>query len=159
MKIALREWTRASNTLRRRTTVRNTSLTGEVCRTQIIAALALQGRKVLVPMGDFLRYDLGIDLETPDGRFLRVQCKTGRLRKGAVVFYPCSVDSRSERGRCICKSYAGQVEYFGVYCPDLKKCYPIPAGDATTMGCSLRVDPPRNGQKTRIRWAEDYEIK
>jgi hypothetical protein len=139
--------------------MRNTSLTGEVCRTQIIAALTLQGRKVLLPMGDFQRYDLGIDLETPDGRFLRIQCKTGRLRKGAISFYPSSVDSRSERGRCIRKSYVGQVEYFGVYCPDLKKCYLVPVGHAALNQCQLRVDPPRNGQKTRIRWAADYEIK
>ncbi len=138
--------------------MRNTSLTGEVCRTQIIAALTMQGRALLLPMGDFQRYDLGID-DGRDGGYHRVQCKTGRLRKGAIVFYPCSVDSRSERGRCIRKGYLGQVQYFGVYCPDLKKCYLVPVEDATTTGCSLRVDPPRNGQKTRIRWAEDYEIK
>ncbi len=139
--------------------MRNTSLTGEVCRTQIIAALTLQGRTVLVPMGDFQRYDLGIDLGTDDGRFLRVQCKTGRLRKGAIIFYPCSVDSRSKQGGCIRKSYVGQVELFGVYCPDLGKCYLVPVEDATATGCSLRVDPPRNGQKTGIRWAKCYEIK
>jgi hypothetical protein len=123
--------------------MRNTSLAGEVCRTQIIAALTLQGRTVLLPMGDFQRYDLGIDLETDDGRSLRVQCKNGRLRKGAIVFYPCSVDSRSKQGGCIRKSYAGQVELFGVYCPELKKCYLVPVDDATAASCSLRVDPPR----------------
>ena len=54
---------------------------------------------------------------------MRVQCKTGRLRKGAVVFYPCSVDSRSEPGRCLRRAYAGDVDLFGVYCPDNRKCY------------------------------------
>jgi hypothetical protein len=139
--------------------MRDTSLTGEVCRTQIIAALTLLGRTVLTPMGDFQRYDLGIDLRTPDGRFLRVQCKSGRLRKGAVVFYPTSVDSRSKPGTCIRKGYAGEVDYFGVYCPELNKCYLVPIGHTTSNECSLRVEPPKNGQKTRIRWAANYEIR
>jgi hypothetical protein len=138
--------------------MRNTSLTGEVCRTQVIAALTLQGRMLVLPMGDFQRYDLGID-DGPEGGYHRVQCKTGRLRKGAIVFYPCSVDSRSERGRCIRKSYAGQVQFFGVYCPDLHKCYLVPVGDVPATTCSLRVDPPRNGQKQGVRSATAYEIR
>jgi hypothetical protein len=135
--------------------MRNTSLTGEVSRTQVMAALALRGRRVLVPLADYLRYDLVID---DGGRFLRVQCKTGRLIKGAVVFYPCSVDSRSQKGRCVRKGYAGEVELFGVYCPELRKCYLVPVGHVAVTACYLRIDPPRNAQKTRIRWAADYEI-
>jgi hypothetical protein len=122
---------------------------------QIAAALVLQGKEVLVPLGDFLRYDLVID---EGGRFLRVQCKTGRLVKGAIVFHPCSIDSRSKQGGCIRKSYHGEVELFGVYCPELKKCYLVPVEDATMAVCSLRVEPPKNGQKTRIRWATSYEV-
>src|SRR5947209_11128435 len=40
--------------------MRNTSLTGEVGRMQIIAALVLLGKRVLVPLADYLRYDLVI---------------------------------------------------------------------------------------------------
>ena len=46
-------------------------------------ALRLEGYAILVPFGENTRYDLVID----DGRQMRrVQCKTGRLRDGAVVF-------------------------------------------------------------------------
>jgi hypothetical protein len=136
--------------------MRNTSRTGEVSRTQVMAALVLQGKMVLVPLADYHRYDLAID----DGdRFVRVQCKTGRLNKGAIVFNPCSIDSQSKQGGCIRKGYAEQVELFGVYCPELRKCYLVPVKDVPTNECCLRVDPPRNGQKTRIRWAADYEIR
>jgi hypothetical protein len=135
---------------------RDTSLTGDVSRAQIIAALALQGKAVLVPLTEGRRYDLVIEEE---GRFFRVQCKTGRLIQGAVRFYPCSVDSRSQPGRCVRKGYVGEVEFFGVYCPDNGKCYLVPVDEAPERGCHLRVDAPRNGQKTRIRWAEDFEIK
>jgi hypothetical protein len=137
--------------------MRDTSQVGEICRTQLIAALTLQGKTILVPLGEHQRYDLVIEEE--DGRFLRVQCKNGRLLKGAIVFYSCSSDSRSVPGHCVRKNYAGQVELFGVYCPDNGKCYLIPVAEALGSCCSLRVDPPRNGQKTRIRWAKDYELR
>jgi hypothetical protein len=136
--------------------MRNTSLTGEICRTQVIAALALQGKMVLVPLSDYLRYDLAID---DGGRLSRVQCKMGKLTNGAVHFHPCSIDSRSQKGTCIRKGYAGEIEFFGVYCPEVKKCYLVPVDHAPLTGCYLRVDPPKNGQKTRIRWAADYEIR
>ena len=135
--------------------MRNTSHTGEVSRTQVIAALTLHGKIVLLPLSDYQKYDLVVD---DGGRFLRVQCKTGKLVNGAVVFYPCSVDSRSERGRCVRRGYGGHADMFGVYCPDNAKCYLVPVGDVTTGQCCLRVDTPKNGQKRNIRWAGPYEI-
>jgi hypothetical protein len=135
--------------------MRNTSHTGEISRTQIIAALTLHGKTVLLPLGDYLRYDLVID---DGGKFLRVQCKNGRLHKGAVVFHPCSIDSRSKQGGCVRKGYAQEIDFFGVYCPDNHQCYLVPVDHAPVTGCSLRIEPPRNGQKTRIRWAKSYEV-
>lgn len=135
--------------------MRNTSHTGEVSRMQVAAALTLQGKRVLLPLGDFQRYDLVVD---EGGQFLRVQCKTGRLMKGAVVFHPCSIDSRSKQGGCVRKGYVGEVDVFGVYCPQLKKCYLVPVEDTKVTGCSLRINLPKNGQKAHIRWAANYEI-
>lgn len=137
--------------------MRNTSHIGEISRTQIIAALTLQGKTVLLPMGDHQRYDLVID---EGGTFLRVQCKTGRLLRGAIAFNPCSIDSRNKQGGCIRRGYGEEeIDCFGVYCPDNRTCYLVPVTDAARTGCFLRVDAPRNGQKTRIRWAVDYEIE
>jgi hypothetical protein len=137
--------------------MRNTSQIGEISRTQVIAALALQGKRILLPLGDHQRYDLVVEDE---GVFLRVQCKTGRLIRGAIIFNPCSIDSRSKQGGCIRKEYsAEEIDLFGVYCPDNHHCYLVPVTEATRTGCSLRIDPPRNGQKTRIRWAQAYEIR
>ena len=136
--------------------MRNTSQSGEVCRAQIIAALTLQGKTVLLPLGDFQRYDLVVD---DGGRFLRVQCKMGQLTGGAVHFHPCSIDSRSETGRCVRRGYAGQVDLFGVYCQQVNKCYLIPVEIAPATGCYLRIVPAKNGQQQGIRWAKDYEIR
>lgn len=136
--------------------MRNTSRIGEVCVAQVLAALVRQGKTVWLPFGDSRRADFLIEEE--DGRFLRVQCKNARLINGAVTFYPCSVDSRSERGRCIRRGYRGQVELFGLYCPDNGKVYLMPVEHAGEVQCLLQVEPPRNNQRKGIRWARDYEI-
>ena len=135
--------------------MRNTSLTGEISRTQVIAALARTGKFILVPLCDCLRYDLAFEEE---GKLFRVQSKTGHLTRGAVAFHPCSIDSRSQPGHCIRRPYTHDVEFFGVYCPENNKVYLVPVAEATNTGWVLRIDPPRNGQKTKIRWARDFEI-
>ena len=136
--------------------MRNTSQIGEVSRTQVIAQLTLCGKRLLAPLADHQRYDLVIDEE---GRFLRVQVKTGRLIRGAVMFNPCSIDSRRKEGGCLRKGYAEEVEFFGVYCPENGRCYLVPVGDVAKTTCYLRIDAPKNGQKTHLRWAERYEIR
>src|SRR5262249_20396735 len=111
---------------------------------------------IYLPFGDSKRSDLLFEEE--DGRFFRVQCKTGRLRNGAVSFYPCSVDSRSQPGKCLPKRYNGEVDFFGVCCPDNKKTYLVPIEDAGGYQRLLRVEPPRSKQQKNIRWAKVYEI-
>ena len=135
--------------------MRNTSQVGEIARTQVMAALARQGKFLLLPLSDCRRYDFVFE---EGEKFFRVQCKTGHLARGAVVFNPCSVDSRSEKGRCIRKQYGGQVEFFGVYCPENHKVYLVPVSEAPSASCSLRITPARSGQVTGIRWARDFEV-
>jgi hypothetical protein len=53
----------------------------------VMTALESEGFKVLLPFGENVRYDLVVD---DRGRLSRVQCKTGRLRSGAVRFNTCS---------------------------------------------------------------------
>ena len=52
----------------------------------------------------------------------------------------------------------GEVEYFGVFCPENAKVYLVPISDVPMIQASLRLEPPRNGQQKHIRWAKDYEI-
>ena len=49
----------------------------------VVAALVRRGYRVLRPLSSNQRYDLVLDLGAD---FLRVRCKTGGLRKGAIVF-------------------------------------------------------------------------
>jgi PD-(D/E)XK endonuclease len=108
---------------------------------------------VLVPFGNGRRYDLVVDTGE---EFLRIQCKTGRLRKGAIIFNANSQDSRNPRGRGI--SYRGQVEMFGIWCPDNDKVYLVPVADVGELRGWLRIEPTKNGQSKNIRMAQQYEL-
>jgi PD-(D/E)XK endonuclease len=119
----------------------------------ILAALVRRGYRVLTPFGTNQRYDLAIDLG--DG-FLRAQCKTGRLRRGTIIFAVRSV--RSNRRHTYLRTYENEVDLFLVYCPETDGIYAIPIEEATSSVGALRVAPTANGQAKRIRWAREYEI-
>jgi hypothetical protein len=122
----------------------------------IMAVLETVGYAVFLPFGENTRYDLVID----DGRTLsRVQCKTGRLRQGAIRFGACSTYAHHPNPKVIRRPYLGEIDHFAVYCPDTTGVYLIPITDiAVRRQGALRVDPPRNCQRLRIRYAADYEI-
>jgi hypothetical protein len=101
-----------------------------------------------------LRYDLAID--NGDGTVVRLQCKTGILRDGVVMFRVCISDARRPQGI----PYQGQIEAFGVFCPQNGRSYLIPIGAVSmnTSTAKLRLQPARNGQRQRIRLAEAFQI-
>ena len=120
--------------------------------------LALQslGHSVLVPFGENTRYDLVIDHGT---RFERVQCKTGRLRNGAVHFGTTSCYGHHRDPATARRSYHGQIDTFAVYCVETGGVYLIPITELSNQSAAqLRVRPPRNGQSSRIRFAADFQV-
>jgi hypothetical protein len=109
-----------------------------------------------VPFGENTRYDLIID---DDGRLVRVQCKSGRLRNGSVHFNTASTYAHHANPETRRRDYHGEVDCFAVYCRETGGIYLIPIDDARVKAqCALRVAPPRNGQRRKIRNALDYEI-
>jgi hypothetical protein len=127
-------------------------------RTTLAVMLALYeaGYAVALPFGENTRYDLVMD----DGvKLSRVQCKTGRLRSGAIRFKACSSYAHHANPKLPVRHYLGQIDYFGIHCPETGGVYLVPIGDAANRTqCSLRVTPSRNNQAQRIRLAAAYEI-
>jgi hypothetical protein len=119
----------------------------------ILSELVRRGFQVLVPFGTNQRYDLVLDL---DGQFVRAQCKTGRLHRGVVRFSTRSI--RSNTKQTYFRDYAGEVEIFLVYCQETNGIYAVPVEEAPSGYGYLRIEPTRNGQADRIRWARDYEL-
>jgi PD-(D/E)XK nuclease superfamily protein len=121
----------------------------------IMVALERCGYALYVPFGENTRTDLVID----NGLSLaRVQCKTARLRKGAIRFAVSSSYAHHRRPACR-RDYRGEIDYFAVFCPETGGVYLLPIADVEnpTM-CALRVTEPRNGQVQRIRAADKYVI-
>lgn len=127
-------------------------------RTTLAAMLALQeaGYAISVPFGENTRYDLVVD----DGvRLRRVQCKTGRLRSGAIRFAVCSCYGHHHRPQNARRDYRGEIDDFAVYCPETQRVYLVPISDLPlTTQAALRVEPTRNGQAKGIRMAAAYEV-
>jgi hypothetical protein len=133
--------------------VRNSKSVGDITQSHVMAALLKSGKKILMPFGDNCRYDLVVE---DSGRFIRIQCKTGKVSCGAVAFAVAS--SQYHRGGKR-QDYRGQIDAFGVFCPENGKVYMIPIEDLPLVReAKLRLTPPKNLQVKGIRWAAKYEI-
>ncbi|HEX2161755.1 MAG TPA: group I intron-associated PD-(D/E)XK endonuclease [Thermoleophilaceae bacterium] len=137
--------------LRTRVPSRHTVDVGLQTEAVITSELLRRGIRVLLPCGFNHRYDLVLDL---DGDFVRVQCKTGRLRRGVVHFNSESVRSNSKAA--LRRAYDGEAEIFVVYCQETDEIYAVPVADAPKRGVTLRVEPTANSQAEGVRWARDY---
>jgi hypothetical protein len=126
---------------------------GQRTEAAILSELVRRGYAVLLPFGVNQRYDLVLDL---DGKFVRAQCKTGRLRNGVVLFSTKSVQSNTRRA--VIRDYDGDADVFLVYCPGTGCVYCVPVEEAPTGYMYLRVEPTRNGQDHGVRWASNYEL-
>jgi hypothetical protein len=131
---------------------RDTKSIGDRSEAIVLAELVKRGYLVSIPFGENQRYDLIIDDGT---RLSRVQVKTGRLRRGVIV-YNCS-SSHAHRGGAA-RPYFGEIEYLAVYCPDTKKVYMLPEQELTATNAHLRLSPTRNNMVKTIRWASEFEL-
>jgi PD-(D/E)XK endonuclease len=130
----------------------NSSAKGNVSESKVLTAFVQSGWQVLLPFGTGCRYDLAVD----DGvNLVRVQVKTGRLRKGCVIF--AAYSTNGSKGSSRRRNYKGKADLFAVYCPDNDKIYLVPVEKAAVEG-RLRVHPPGNNQKNKVHWACDYEF-
>jgi PD-(D/E)XK nuclease superfamily protein len=122
----------------------------------IVLALNSRGFATYMPFGQNTRCDLILD----DGAQLsRVQCKTGRLRNGSVLFKTCSTYAHHRHPKIASRTYEGEIDKFAVFCPELGSVYLIPIADVpATSKAALRVDAARNGQRRGIRPAAAYEV-
>jgi hypothetical protein len=122
----------------------------------VMYALHSAGFALYMPFGENTRADLIVD----DGSTLaRVQCKTGRLRDGAVRFATCSTYAHHRSASDARRDYLSDVDAFAVYCPETTAVYfvPIDALPVRTRG-ALRVAPCRNNQRLRVRFAAEFEV-
>ncbi len=107
------------------------------------------GIECAVPVG-VERYDLVILRD----RWQRVQIKTGKLAAGCIAFNTCS--NAEGVGRPV--GYTGFADAIGIYAPELDRSFLIPLAECPRGNARLRVEPARNNQQARLRWADDYAL-
>jgi PD-(D/E)XK endonuclease len=124
---------------------------GNAGEAMVLAALVQRGFHVLVPFGDGHPYDLVVSIK--HSTFVRVQCKTAWVRGGCLIFRSRTTDHG--RGP---QSYLGLADVFGVYFPPTQTVYIVPIGAVAGFEGRLRLEPTRNGQRKRVRFAAQYEL-
>jgi hypothetical protein len=133
--------------------LRDTKSIGELSELIVAYSLSRAGYLVSKPFGENARYDFVIDKY---GTLSRVQVKTGRLRNGAILFNTYSSHYHRKGGSC--KPYKDDIDFFGVYCPELHSVYLIPIADTAKLSGTIRVNEAKNRQHSQIRWAQPYLI-
>ncbi len=88
-----------------------------------------------------------------------MQCKTGRIRQGAVVFKVYSSYAHHPNPKERFRRYGDSVDFYGIHCPDNGGVYLVPAAELTNhFAVALRLEVAKNSQRRRIRYAAPYEI-
>ena len=130
----------------------NTIARGNAAEAAVLHAFVAAGVGVLIPFGNGLSFDLAAVM--PAGNILRVQVKCGRLRNGAVEFNAYSTDHG--RGQ---RHYRGRADVLAVYAAAISRVFMVPVDDCPVSLGLLRLDAPRNNQRRRVRFAEDYAFE
>jgi hypothetical protein len=123
---------------------------GNAAEAAVLHALAGARIHVLVPFGDGLAFDLAA-VAPHDGTVLRIQVKSGRVRKGAVRFNACSSDHGNGR-----QHYRGRADFIAIHVQSLEQVFMVPVDDCPSFAGFLRLDAPRNNQRKGVRFAADY---
>ena len=121
---------------------------GNLSVIKIATALMVKNVLVCTPLGDGYPYDLIADFRE---KLWRIQCKTGRLKNGRVVFFPKSNNGRwYKKGQK--RDYASSADLIGVYCPENDRVYLLRVEDCGRS--STHILPEHDGFDRMVCVAE-----
>jgi len=121
---------------------------GVVSELKVKAALSFIGKVVLTPE-QVRDYDFVFE---DNDRFYKIQVKHGKLKNGSI-----KVDLRRKGPTRPKELYPNSIDYYGIYCSQLDKCYLVPNLDVIKSTIILRVSSVNNNRTNY--WAKDFEIK
>jgi hypothetical protein len=135
----------------------NPNVKGNVAEMEIMLAAVKAGVPVYTPAGEHERADLVLSIA---GKLMSVQCKWGRLSADRCTIAVQLAGSRlTPKGYVRTPYHEGEVDLVAVYCGELDRCYLLPERlFAGKMVVHLRLDPAKNGQRSCINLAEQYEF-
>jgi hypothetical protein len=130
---------------------------GNVAEAAIAFRAIELGLSVSKPLTEHSRYDLVIEI---GDQLYRVQCKWGRLLASSDAIAVNLTSSRwTPAGEVKTQYQAGEVDLLAVYCAAVGHCYLLPERlFVQRRSVHLRLSPARNGQRSCINLAEQYEF-
>ena len=129
---------------------------GAIAETAITLAAIRAGVGVYRPASEHARADLIFETA---GTTLRVQCKSAS-RRGDVLYVSLRSVWYSPVAGYVRRSYSlDDVDLIAAYAHELDRVYLVPlAAIEGQQQISLRLGPPRNGQRASLHFAADYEF-
>jgi hypothetical protein len=129
---------------------------GDIAEIEIAAAAIRAGCTVARPLTDHPPYDLVIEI---GWRLLRVQCKWASLENGVIKVRLRRCTHSPTRGYVRSSYDSDEIDAVAAYCDELNQCFLIPIDLIAAQGwISLRVDPPKNGQRAALHLAADHTL-
>lgn len=122
--------------------------------TEAVVLTELKGRNipVSIPFGDNERYDLVI--ETPGGRHLRAQVKTGWITDGVVQFKGQSQHTNANGNTY--KPYTDGIDCFLIYTHEIEEMFLV-WKEEVGQNMSIRISTPKQTHDS-MNWAEEYQF-
>ena len=131
----------------------DTNHLGKITELDVLSFVIKQGYSVSIPFGDKDRYDQIWDI---DGKLLRVQVKTSRLKKekNPEIVSICFNCKSSINGKT--RKYSeNEIDYFATYWNG--RVYLVPVTECSAEK-TLRFVSSQSYQPN-ICWAKDYEVE
>jgi PD-(D/E)XK nuclease superfamily protein len=129
---------------------------GAIAESAIAHAAIKLSIDVYKPIQEGGRYDLILNVGS---QLLRVQCKWAP-RHGDVVVVRCRSCRRTRDGLRHRAYTAAEVDVIAAYCPDVDRCYVVPAARFDgRLQLFLRLAPSRNNQVMHVNWAKDFDFE
>jgi PD-(D/E)XK endonuclease len=128
---------------------------GDLAELKVASDLVARGHRIAIPYGEDCDYDLIADT---GNRLHRIQVKYTASDEAKVTVRCRSLSLTNGKAKKYKHYTAEMVDWIAVYHRASDSCYYI---DASELGdgrveLTLRLTPPRNGQRVGIRFAEDY---
>jgi hypothetical protein len=131
----------------------NSTQIGAIGEARLLYEAAKRGYKVAIPVGHDWRYDVIVER---DGNLERVQVKTMNS-DGDVIKVPTFSNRTHVNGKQVSISYhPSEFDWIVAFDITTDTCYFIPSCDMTGGGLRLRINPSKNNQIKKVRWAKDY---
>lgn len=121
---------------------------------QCLAACGKLGIQVLIPYGDYARYDFVIDV---NNKFYRVQCKTSSKRDEGVYEFSCR-STAANYSRAATRSYTEEeIDFYATMIED--ECYLIPITECGVRSKTLRFVEPKTNNQAGVSMAIKYKLE